>query len=112
MPAKLPTRRFSSAGATKEETAALQLEFERSDLGIQEAMIDYFKGLSIGGIREYLANWRELHAPEGAETAPEAPLGEAAPEVAEDTQTEPESPLPAKFPEDDEPTTPDEPDED
>ena len=108
---KFPTRRFARAGATKDETAALAGEFERSDIGIQESVLDYFTSQSSAGLREYLANWRLLQAPAASQRPARAPRSPAkAAEVSQDPPEEPEPPVeePTETPEDEDTPEPDE----
>ena len=87
MASQFPTRRFSGAGASKIEVAAIRDEFERSDISIQRGMIDHFKSLSTSAIREYLDNWRArnepVETPAVTESAPDAPESEATPEATD-----------------------------
>ena len=53
-----PVKRFTTAGASKAEREQLKREFERSDLGVQQSMVEHFKGQSTSGLREYLENLR------------------------------------------------------
>ena len=72
-----PVKRFTTAGATKAEKDQLKREFERSDLGVQQGMIEHFKSQSTSGIREYLENLRSGgHFTDAPTKAPEADSGD------------------------------------
>ena len=107
---KFPTRRFARAGATKDETAALAGEFERSDIGIQESVLDYFTSQSSAGLREYLANWRLLQAPAASQRPARAPRSPAKAAEVSHPPEEPEPPVeePTETPEDEDTPEPDE----
>ena len=81
--ATFPTRRFTSAGATKEEVAAIRDEFDNSDISLQEAMFDYYKESPIGVLRQLVKNRRA----EATETPLDAPVSEDAFSDDEDTET-------------------------
>lgn len=85
-----PTRRFSTAGATKEERDVMLGEFEHSDLSVREEMVAHFKGQSTNGLKEYLASWRaNREAPEAPQRPLEAPVSEAPPTTAGAPDTDP-----------------------
>jgi hypothetical protein len=90
-----PRARFRSAGAAPEEIDRLQGAYERSDVSVQEAMLEHFKSVSTSGLREYLDNWRALDipvvenppAPEALERPLDADLTPSAFLGTEDTAT-------------------------
>lgn len=107
---KFPTRRFASAGATKDERDQMVAEFDRSDLGVQESMVDYFRTQSSGGLREYVDNWRNLRAtPIAAQTAPDAPSSDADPVVADPPDVDPDDDAGLMGPQDDDADEDDDP---
>ena len=55
-----PAKRFQDAGASLNESDQLEREFERSDVGVQESMLEHFAAQSTSGLRDYLANLREI----------------------------------------------------
>lgn len=56
--ADFPSKRLLQAGGTLDEVAQLRREFIASDLGVQDGIVDLFRTLSVGGMREYLSNLR------------------------------------------------------
>lgn len=54
-----PAARFKDAGGTEAEIAQLQGEFDRSDLSVQSTMVDYWAGVVVGDLIEYLENLRD-----------------------------------------------------
>jgi hypothetical protein len=96
-----PVKRFTTAGATKAEKDQLKREFERSDLGVQQGMIEHFKGQSTSGIREYLENLRSGgHFTDAPKKAPEADSEDFDSEPSEAPTEAGKSSLPPKSDED------------
>jgi hypothetical protein len=69
-----PVKRFTRI-TTKEERDQLTREFERSDLGVQQSIVEHFKSQSVSGLRDYVANLRDIghfsDSPQSPEKAPE-----------------------------------------
>lgn len=79
MAERFPTARLTRAGATKDETARIRDQYDRSDLSVQTSMLEMLKSQPTSGVREYLQNWRDVHSsPQAIESAPESPQAPAA----------------------------------
>jgi hypothetical protein len=66
-----PVKRFTRI-TTKEERDQLIREFERSDLGVQQSIVEHFKSQSVSGLRDYVQNLRDMgHFSDSPEKAPE-----------------------------------------
>ncbi len=104
-----PVKRFTTAGATKDEREQLKREFERSDLSIQQGMVEHFKAQSTSGLRDYLDNLREMgHFTDAPERVPELDSGDSDSELDEAPKKTGKSALPAESIEDDLPESSDE----
>jgi hypothetical protein len=98
--AEFPSQRLFQADATLDEVAQLREEFRNSDVGVQSGLEDFFKPLSLGAIRDWLATRRAegyFSAPEAPQSPPQAPVGEStfetydAPETDNDDEDAPDS---------------------
>ena len=54
-----PTVRFLEAGGTAEEVAQLEKEYNKSDLGGQQALSDFWASVAMGDLVEYVTDLRD-----------------------------------------------------